>query len=854
MRGFLPACQPAESTTYWKPGYQAVNALTGQKNIGCSRKSAAKRISKQILPALLVAGSGLVAGSAAALELGDIKVESTLGQPLRASISYALNPNEQLFNYCIYLRPGATASGIPSVSKARISVTAGTILLTGTMPIREPALGLRLTVKCPYTAQLAREYTLMIDPGMPVGNSQMVADVAPSPQSAPRATPVAAVTESQVVAQPQRAAQVQAAKPLPKPTPISPVRAAIVDQVDQSPIATNSQYFVEPGDSLYGIATRIENRQVALRPAADAIFTANPDAFTNNDINLLTAGIYIAIPDFLGAGVAGNTVAETNTPVAASEFSNDFADEYAPETATAEQPADSTYAGFAADEVPAEVAAPVAELAPVAEVVEEVVVEEPLPVEEAVVAATPIVAAVEEPVVTEEQPIAADVADAGYVAENTADLSPGDVVIGADNSYATTDESDTAAPDETVAPAPTVQAAPVVSLPSDATNDSMGSWLMWLGGAGLGVLLGLVLFYGRRIKERFGAAPINDPTEQLDDDLTDEVEVISDFDPIIADEPIQGTEEPSIVADVDFQLDENMISSQAISLDADLDAGTGLQNVSDVDVAQDFGFSASTTDEVESAMDLEFPEEAPEVPEKLPTDIIPPNHRIEDSILDSEEPPSIDASAEYDLSMIVDATKQALGGDDLTAKDLMAVQIGEKTAPEDNSNDFTLSSEVDIDALEQDYQEEFTQTLAMNEEIEQAAIDLAVRLDNDESSEMTSALPSVAEATRTEAVLEEDILTEIASLDDDIDDLEATGVNPQLTARMEQPGYEKTVEMPNPGNEKTAMMPNPGSEPTVEMPNPGSEPTVEMPNPANEPTVEMQIESGSIDTKKSQAS
>jgi len=102
-----------------------------------------------------------------------------------------------------------------------------------------------------------------------------------------------------------------------------------------------------------------------------------------------------------------------------------------------------------------------------------------------------------------------------------------------------------------------------------------------------------------------------------------------------------------------------MISSQSISLDADLDAGTGLQNVTDVDVAQDFGFSASTTGEVESAVesvvDLELPEEAPEEPEKLPTDIIPPNHRIEDSIL-------IDASAEYDLSMIVDATKQALGG------------------------------------------------------------------------------------------------------------------------------------------------------------------------------------------------
>ena len=85
--------------------------------------------------------------------------------------------------------------------------------------------------------------------------------------------------------------------------------------------------------------------------------------------------------------------------------------------------------------------------------------------------------------------------------------------------------------------------------------------------------------------------------------------------------------------------------------------------------------------------------------------------------------------------------------------------------------------------------------------------------------------------------------TEIASLDDDIDDLDDTGVNPQLTAKMVQPGHEKTVEMPKPGAEKTVMMPNPSSEPTVEMP-----------APASEKTVEMQVESGSVDTKKTQAS
>ena len=866
MRDFSLACQPAESKTYWKPGYQAVKVSTGHKYKGRSRQSGANRISKQILPTLLAVGGacGLVAGSASALELGDIKVESKLGQPLSASIAYALNPNEQLADYCIFLQPGVMSSGIPSISKARVSISNGSIILTGNTPIREPVLAMRVRVNCPYTAQLSREYTLMIDPGLPVGSEQMVADARPALQSVPRETSVAIVT------QPQADAKAQPAKPLPVPTQTSvqtpaqdsTARAAVVAQIDQSPIAKSSQYFVQPGDSLYGIATRLENRQVALRPAAEAIFAANPEAFTDNDINLLTASVWISIPNFTGTSVVAGTAAESSAPSPASDSENYFTDEYATDTPFVDEQEDVTYTGLAAQSVPAEVAepvaepvvepvveTPVAEVAPLAEIVDEVVAEEPAAVEDTVAPVTPIVDTAAEPNVAEAQQIETEAVESDYPEENTNDLRPGDIIVGGDTSFESVDNTESVSTDATIEPAQSVQSAPVVSLPSGnaETSDGTGSWILWTGGAGLGVLLGLVLFFGRRIKERFGSAPINDPMEQLDDDLTDEVEVLSDFDPIIADEPGEVAGESSIVADVDFQLDDSIISSQSISLDADLDAGTGLQNVTDVDVAQDFGFSASTTGEVESAVenaiDLELPEEAPEEPEKLPTDIIPPNHRIEDSILDSEEPPNIDASAEYDLSMIVDATKQALGTDDLTAKDLMAVQVGAEAEIAPDSNELTLDIGVDIDALEQDYQEEYTATLAMNEEIEQAAIDLALRLDKDDASEVTSELPSVAEATQTAAVSEDDMPTEIASLDDDLDDLEDTGINPQLTARMLQPGNEATVEMPNPANEKT-----------VQMPSPGSEPTVEMPNPANEPTVEMQVESGSVDTKKSQAS
>jgi Tfp pilus assembly protein FimV len=128
---------------------------------------------KQLLPALMAVGGAcsMMAVSASALELGELKVNSTLGQPLRASIAYALNPHEELYNYCVYLRPGLAANGLPSVSKATISIADGMILLAGNRVIREPLLTMQVSVACPYTAHLTRQYTLMIDPAQPVAEA-----------------------------------------------------------------------------------------------------------------------------------------------------------------------------------------------------------------------------------------------------------------------------------------------------------------------------------------------------------------------------------------------------------------------------------------------------------------------------------------------------------------------------------------------------------------------------------------------------------------------------------------------------------------------------------------------------------
>ena len=192
---------------------------------------------------------------------------------------------------------------------------------------------------------------------------------------------------------------------------------------------------------------------------------------------------------------------------------------------------------------------------------------------------------------------------------------------------------------------------------------------------------------------------------------------------------------------------------------------------------------------------------------------------------------------DYDMSMIVDATRESVGDYDATAKDLQAVEIGDAAVTGEYSiADDTMATEADLKAVELDYEEEFTQTQALNKEIEQAARELATTLDD-------SAEPQAAEL-----------------------DLELTADMPEAW----DPGLEPTAEMP-------ARPPE--SEPTVEMPAKTGDAdgladltaeltaslaegapadnddvadndiTSKLAAAGGDPTIEMQVESGKIDTK-----
>jgi len=95
--------------------------------------------------------------------------------------------------------------------------------------------------------------------------------------------------------------------------------------------------------------------------------------------------------------------------------------------------------------------------------------------------------------------------------------------------------------------------------------------------------------------------------------------------------------------------------------------------------------------------------------------------------------------------------------------------------------------------LEQDYEEELTATQALNVEIARAATELADRMHDDENggeehdSEATTALPLAS-------VTELDITAQMPAQNDEISDLDDTGINEAVTVNTA--ADDDTVEMP----------------------------------------------------------
>ena len=628
---------------------------------------------KAMLPALVAVTGSLAAGQAGALELGELQVQSKLGQPLRASIAFALGPNEVLEASCVSIR--STGGGLPSASAATISVANGVISLTGRTAVREPMMTANLVVNCPYTPHVSRDLMLFLDPAEVTVFASQTAPIAVPARPAPAAQ---SRTEPAVQSEPVTTSQ----------------------PVATSPIEQASRYRVLPGDSLSAIAGRLQDREIGLQAAMNAIFEANPDAFLTADPNLLQAGSWLTIPSFAGGVVTPQTVAGVDTPAVTEPVIEPVADEI--------------------------VEAPVA----------------PTGSEQ----------------VSESQ--------SAY-----ANLLPGDVIV--DNNFVADDAANNVAqPDTTIAnPAAeterTVRGTQIIGAPAGAK--SSWNWLIWLA-AGVISAFGAFLIFAPRLRERFGSTPVgaNQPsTRPQSAQGTPRVAPIS-----VDDTQISVEEITPVYDDVDFDLSDDSPTEENLALDADLFEGTGLEQSTDMDVNQDFGFAVTTE------LDMELPESSKRENEPPETDIIPPPERTrQQMVVDSEVLPD---DSQYEMSVLVDVTKMP-NPDDVTERDLKAMPV------EDNGQTligdaYTINKEVDLEVLEKDYEDEFTATQKLSKEIEQAAAELAETMDPvSESGGETSVEMQLTD------MADLDVTSSLEAQNDDIGE-------DDITAQIE--AVDKTVEMP----------------------------------------------------------
>ena len=225
-----------------------------------------------------------------AVDFGQVRVLSNLGQPLLAEIPLrGASPAELKDLTASLASPGEYAragiiGGRTSVPLS-FSVVAGRggehfIRISSNAPVDDPYLDLLLDVNT-AAGKSVHEFAILLDP--PSAAEAPVAS-APAPARAP-----AAATPTAPPAAPATppAAATPAAAPTAAPAPASKASGAVVKGM-YGP--------VERGQTLSGIAQETLPAGVDINQMLLAIKQANPDAFYRDNINTLKSGVVLRVP------------------------------------------------------------------------------------------------------------------------------------------------------------------------------------------------------------------------------------------------------------------------------------------------------------------------------------------------------------------------------------------------------------------------------------------------------------------------------------------------------------------------------------------------------------------------------
>ena len=256
---------------------------------------------RQKLVVMTALAAAVGAANVSALGLGEVKLHSSLNQPLKAEIELLqvqdLNRTEILPN--LASRSDFERAGV-NRPYALTDLTFKTVIeesgkaiikITSTRPVQEPYLNFLMEVHWP-SGRLLREYTLLLDP--PAFSEQP-----PSPVQTPE------TTESEPYAVEGEVPAGTGYLPVPEDAAISAVPQVVTTQtpdfgysVSSGNLRTDDSYQVRRNDTLWEIARQVRpDNDLSVQQTMLAIQRDNPRAFVDNNINRLKSGEVLRIPD-----------------------------------------------------------------------------------------------------------------------------------------------------------------------------------------------------------------------------------------------------------------------------------------------------------------------------------------------------------------------------------------------------------------------------------------------------------------------------------------------------------------------------------------------------------------------------
>ncbi|NND53640.1 MAG: hypothetical protein HKN56_01575 [Gammaproteobacteria bacterium] len=237
-----------------------------------------------------------------ALSLGELRVQSALGQPLVATTTARIGPGESISSVCISAPRGNGGLTNPDGIKvtARSGNTPGSypVQIRTSQPLYEPMYEIRLQIDCPGGVALAKSFVVMLN--LPMSTATEPTQTANPTVSAPQS----------------QTSSARSARPAPRQTGGTARLAS-----SRAGISAGSEYRVRNGDTLSMIAQRVEGRPVGSTwRVTELLYTSNPQAFIRGNKDMLKLGAVIRIPDVatLG-GVTNQTSTESAATLAATE-------------------------------------------------------------------------------------------------------------------------------------------------------------------------------------------------------------------------------------------------------------------------------------------------------------------------------------------------------------------------------------------------------------------------------------------------------------------------------------------------------------------------------------------------------